>query len=50
MSHYVEFDYLVINDEFDKAKDNLIAIIMGNRMLIEYQQEEHAELLEKLLT
>ena len=50
MSHYVEFDYLVINDEFEIAKENLIAIIMGNRMLIEYQQEEHAELLEKLLT
>jgi guanylate kinase len=50
MSHYVEFDYLVINDEFDKAKENLIAIIMGNRMSIDRQQEEHAELLEKLLT
>ncbi len=50
MSHYVEFDYLVINDDFETAKENLIAIIMGNRMLIEYQLEEHAELLEKLLT
>jgi len=50
MSHYVEFDYLVINDEFDQAKENLIAIIMGNRMSIDRQQEEHAELLEKLLT
>lgn len=50
MSHYVEFDYLVINDEFDKAKENLIAIIMGNRMSIDRQQEEHAELLKKLLT
>jgi guanylate kinase len=50
MSHYVEFDYLVINDEFDKAKEDLIAIIVGNRMSIDRQQEEHAELLEKLLT
>ena len=50
MSHYVEFDYLVINDEFETAKENLIAIIMGNRMLIECQQTQHAELLEKLLT
>ena len=50
MSHYVEFDYLVINDEFDQAKENLIAIIMGNRMLIDRQQDEHAELLENLLT
>jgi len=50
MSHYVEFDYLIINDKFDEAKENLIAIIMGNRMSIDRQQEEHAELLEKLLT
>ena len=50
MSHYVEFDYLVINDEFDKAKEDLIAIIMGNRMSIDRQQEEHAELLKNLLT
>jgi len=50
MSHYVEFDYLVINDEFELARDNLIAIINGNRMLLEYQQDEHAELLAELLT
>jgi len=49
MSHYVEFDYLVINDDFDQARDNLVAIIRGNRMLLERQQEEHAELLTQLL-
>ncbi len=50
MSHYVEFDYLIINDDFDEAKDNLSAIIKGNRMLHEQQQEKHAELLALLLT
>ena len=50
MSHYVEFDYLVINDEFERARENLTAIIVGNRMLLEHQQKEHAELLTKLLT
>jgi len=49
MSHYVEFDYLVINDDFNKARDNLAAIIMGNRMLHEHQQQIHAELLAQLL-
>ena len=49
MSHYVEFDYLVINDDFDEARDNLAAIIMGNRMLHEHQQQKHADLLTKLL-
>ncbi len=50
MSHYVEFDYLVINDEFEEARENLVAIIVGNRMLMEHQQREHAELLTELLT
>ncbi|VAW53787.1 Guanylate kinase [hydrothermal vent metagenome] len=50
MSHYVEFDYLIINDDFDEAKDNLSAIIKGNRMLHQQQQEKHAELLAQLLT
>ncbi len=50
MSHYVEFDYLIINDDFDEAKDNLAAIIKGNRMLHERQQQKHADLLAQLLT
>ena len=50
MSHYVEFDYLIINDDFDEARDNLAAIIKGNRMLHEHQQQKHADLLTKLLS
>ena len=49
MSHYVEFDYLVINDDFMEARDNLVAIIKGNRMLLERQQQKHFELLKQLL-
>ncbi len=49
MSHYVEFDYLIINDDFEEARDDLAAIIKGNRMLHEHQQQKHAELLAKLL-
>jgi guanylate kinase len=49
MSHYVEFDYLVINDAFDEARDNLVAIIRGNRMTLERQQDQHAEMLAQLL-
>ncbi|MFV2004524.1 MAG: guanylate kinase [Gammaproteobacteria bacterium] len=49
MSHYVEFDYLVINDDFEQARQDLVAIINGNRMLLERQQDEHAELLTQLL-
>ena len=49
MSHYVEFDYLIINDDFDEARDNLAAIIRGNRMLHEHQQQKHADLLARFL-
>jgi guanylate kinase len=50
MSHYVEFDYLVINDDFEQARKDLVAIIRGNRMLLEYQQNKHEKLLVQLLT
>ena len=50
MSHYAEFEYLVINDDFDEARDNLAAIIKGNRMLFEHQRQKHAELLAELLS
>ncbi|MBT8120673.1 MAG: guanylate kinase [Gammaproteobacteria bacterium] len=50
MSHYVEFDYLIINDDFDEARDNLAAIIRGNRMLHVQQQQKHADLLARLLS
>ena len=49
MSHYAEFDYLVINDVFDEARENLAAIIIANRMLLENQQQRHAELLNDIL-
>ena len=49
MSHYAEFEYLVINDDFDEARNNLAAIITGQRMLFEHQQQKHAKLLAELL-
>ncbi len=50
MSHYVEFDYLIINDDFDEARNDLAAIIKGNRLLHQRQQQKHADLLAQLLT
>jgi len=49
MSHYAEFEYLVVNDDFDEARENLAAIILGERMLLEHQQHKYAELLAELL-
>lgn len=50
MSHYSEFDYIVINDDFEQAKNELSAIFVSNRLLREFQQEQHTELLAELLS
>ena len=49
MTHYPEFDYIVINDEFEQARDELAAIFVCHRMRLERQQQSHAELLAGLL-
>ncbi|MDM3870532.1 guanylate kinase [Porticoccus sp. W117] len=49
MSHYPEADYLVINDQFDTALEQLHAIIECQRLQLSQQQARHGELLAKLL-
>ena len=50
MSHYQEADFLVINDVFDVALEELQTIIRSGRLLTECQQFAHSELLEDLLS
>ena len=50
LSHYAEFDYLVINDEFTVALENLRAIIMAQRQRQAAQRERQRELLQALLS
>lgn len=49
MTHYVEYDYLVINDDFATALDDLKAIFRANQLLQTAQQQRHLNLLEALL-
>ena len=49
MSHYVEGDYLVVNQDFDTAVDQLQAIIDSHRLRTSRQQVELAQLLQDLL-
>lgn len=49
MSHYVEGDYLVVNQEFDTALAELQAIVSCQRLRTSRQQVELAELLQDLL-
>lgn len=50
MSQYVNFDYVVINDNFDVALAELKSIIIANRLTLTKQQERHAGRIEQLLS
>jgi guanylate kinase len=49
MSHYVEYDFLVINDDFASALDDLKAIFRANTLQQKPQQERFSDLLSQLL-
>jgi len=49
MSHYKEFDYLVFNDDFDRALVELIALFRARRLRSEAQQQRYASELRGLL-
>lgn len=49
ISHYSEFDYLVINDKFEQALADLQHIILAERLRCREQASRHADLLAKLL-
>lgn len=49
MSHYPEFDYLIVNDDFELALSQLKSIVTANRLLQSTQQRLLAPLLQNLL-
>lgn len=49
MSHYPEADYLLVNDQFDVALDELCAIITASRLNLASQQVRYQQLLSGLL-
>ena len=50
LSHYAEFDYLVINDRFETALTELRAILIAHRQRRTAQLERHLELFHILLS
>ncbi|HET8801054.1 MAG TPA: guanylate kinase [Marinobacter sp.] len=46
--HAVEFDYLVVNDQFDDALAELLAIVCSQRLRMSVQQSRYRELLAGL--
>ncbi|SFA86728.1 guanylate kinase [Azotobacter beijerinckii] len=49
MSHYLEYDYLVINDDFAHALEDLKSIFRARQLQQESQQRRHGNLLVELL-
>jgi len=49
MSHYAEYDYLVINDVFDEALAELVAILTANRLKTPRQSATYSSLISDLL-
>ncbi|MCG8295926.1 MULTISPECIES: guanylate kinase [Pseudomonas] len=49
MVHYDEYDYVIINDDFGVALDELKAVFKANRLLLKKQQQRHGALLEQLV-
>lgn len=50
MTHYVEYNYLVVNDDFDQAVQQLQAIVLASRQQLTKQQVRHQCLLTQLLS
>lgn len=50
MSHYDEYDYLVINDDFTTALRELQSLVIAQRLSLARQQDSHGPLLTALLS
>ncbi len=49
MSHFDEFDYVIVNEHFDSALDELHAIVRASRLRQPVQAARHAERVRALL-
>lgn len=50
ISHYIEADYLIINEHFGQALDEFRAIVISQRLRLENQSQKHQSLLKALLS
>ena len=49
MSHYTEFDYVIVNEHFNRAVDEMCAIFVASRLRREAQVARHQRLITQLL-
>jgi len=50
MVHYDEFDYVIVNDDFDQSVRELRAIFLARRLEITNQSRRHRDLIAQLLS
>ena len=48
-SHYNEYDFVIVNDDFDTALSDIETIVMAQRLTLKAQQNRHQNLLSSLL-
>lgn len=49
ISHYDEYDYVIVNDNFEQALSDLQSILLAERLTKNYQQKQNAALIHQLL-
>jgi guanylate kinase len=49
ISHLVDFNYVIINEDFDRAAQELAAIVVAERLKLARQNERHRKLIDQLL-
>ncbi|HEC05353.1 MAG TPA: guanylate kinase [Thiolapillus brandeum] len=49
LSHYAEYDYLVVNDRFEDALDDLACIVRSESLRLERNASRHAAALQEML-
>lgn len=50
MSHYAEYDYVIVNQDFEQALSELVAIFVAHRVQRAVQEMRHKTLITKLLS
>ena len=50
MQQYVNFDYVIINDDFNKALHDLESVIIANRLVITQQASRHQKMISELIS
>ncbi len=48
ISHAAEFDYVIINDDFETALADLMAVVRAGRLRVQEQQQRHVSLFASL--